>query len=98
MKTIAAIILALGSCATELPNNLPPERIMCHPAIRPAFPPVIPVDWANVMDLNDAREQQEGYVSRQQVRDWVMTRYIADLEGKLGQCVSNMDWLKERVR
>ncbi len=94
---IAAILVlfALTACANKA--SIPPERLMCHAAIRPAFPPIIPVDWGQVMDLNDAREQQEGYVSRQQVREWVMGKYIADLESKLGQCVHNMDWLKERL-
>lgn len=96
MKFAALALLALTACANT--SAIPPERLMCHAAVKPAFPPIIPVDWGHVMNLGDAREQHEGYVSRQQVREWVMGKYIADLESKLTQCTANMDWLRERVR
>ncbi len=88
----------LSACATQhvvTALKPPPERLICHLATRPTFPPEIPVDWGQVLDVRDARAQQEGYVSRQRVREQVVARYILDLESKLFQCSSNMIWISD---
>lgn len=91
---------ALASCgepkviAEALP--IPAERMDCVEAgSRPAIPPEHKIEWANVSNVLQARQEYNQYVASVRAREGMVAGYVLDLEGRLFLCASDAQWLRE---
>lgn len=94
------LAIPLASCGEKrtvqaLPT--PPERLVCSfpPGHRPPIPPELQIDWSHVTSVAQAKIEHEGYVRSIRAREGVITSYIVDIEGKLFECATNMQWRRD---
>lgn len=95
-----AALLAVAACAE--PKRIveaipiPAERMDCVAAgTRPAIPPEYKIEWANVSNVLQARQEYNQYVASVRAREGMVAGYVLDLEGKLFLCANDAAWLRE---
>lgn len=75
---------------------IPAERMDCVAAdTRPAIPPEHKIEWANVSNVLQARQEYNQYVASVRAREGMVAGYVLELEGKLFLCANDAAWLRE---
>lgn len=80
---------------TALP--IPPERTDCQAATgkRPTLPPEFVIDWTKVATVGEAKAAHDNFVLVLRGREKAVSNYVLDLEGRLFQCASDAQWIRE---